>query len=137
MSSSSLKQLKRFILVGTATVLIDFLIYRILVVPLDPPLSKAISFLAGSFFAYQFNRKWTFQAGNTSLFQVIVFAFVYCSSLVFNVVANSAILNSLPSLLPGRLALAFLAATVISASLNFLGMKLLVFRRKKCDLQSR
>ena len=137
MSSSSLKQLKRFILVGTATVLIDFLIYRILVVPLDPPLSKAISFLAGSFFAYQFNRKWTFQAGNTNLFQVIVFAFVYCSSLVFNVVANSAILNSLPSLLPGRLALAFLAATVISASLNFLGMKLLVFRRKKCDLQSR
>lgn len=130
MNLSVRRQLSRFLVIGVFTVLIDLLIYQMLLAFLSAPLAKGISFLSGTFFAYQFNRTWTFQGGNSNIFQVIVFSSVYVVGMGSNVGINTLMLNILPSLLPGRIILSFICATVISASVNFIGMKLLVFNCK-------
>lgn len=125
--TSSRSQLFRFLLVGGSTVLLDLLVYKVLLTGLSPSLAKAISFLCGTVYAYQFNRVWTFKAGSASIPQALKFGLVYGTNLGINVGTNAAMLSLLPSALPWRLNLAFLIATGTSAVLNFLGMKWLVF----------
>lgn len=56
------KELPVFIIVGLLTVLVDFLVYRLLVIfdIANVDLAKAIGFVAGTVFAYFANRFWTF-----------------------------------------------------------------------------
>lgn len=123
----SCKQLLRFALVGGTTVAIDYIVYTFLLNLFSPSLSKAISFLCGSFFAYHLNRTWTFKVGVSNTFQVFRFALIYASSVIINVFANGLILSSFSVPNHWRLSIAFLLATAASAIYNFLGMKLFVF----------
>lgn len=123
-------EILRFLLVGGTTVLIDFVVYRTtMVAGLAPSLAKGLGFLTGTVFAYVANRIWTFDAADqgVSRAQILCFSAVYGGSLVANVAVNGVIL-----MLAGRnetaLAVAFVLATGVSATLNFLGMKLFVFR---------
>ena len=121
----------KFAVVGCSNVLVDLLIYRFLLIWLDVSLAKGLSFCCGTFYAYQLNRKWTFSAGNPSFQQIGKFLGVYGVVLGINVATNTLVLSILPTSLRLRIVLAYLVATALSALLNFLGMKFLVFRKIK------
>ena len=120
---------QRFLLVGTLTVAIDLCFYRLtMFAGLFTGAAKATGFIVGTIFAYFVNRTWTFSAaGSMSLGEITKFAAVYGTALIANVVINAAVLGLVGT---GEVALiiAFLSATAISATLNFFGMKLLVFQ---------
>ena len=125
--STTKKEFGRFLIVGSLTVGIDFIIYSLclwLELPINP--AKAIGFLTGTVFAYVANRSWTFESGADG-HPILRFMAVYLSNLVVNVSINAAIVWLLGE---GKMELlgAFLIATGVSATLNFLGMKYLVFR---------
>ncbi|HEF4780137.1 GtrA family protein [Burkholderia multivorans] len=121
------RELAIFLVVGTLTVLVDFLGYRGLVRLglFDVDIAKGISFVLGTAFAYFANRLWTF--GHTAHAPGTAWRFivVYACTLTANVVVNAAMLRVIDSF---AVQLAFLIATGISASLNFIGMKWFVFR---------
>lgn len=132
------KEIIRFLVVGFTTVAIDYLSYRLLI-PLGVgyALAKATSFIIGTLFAYFANRFWTFggQESHPAPGSVLRFGVLYATTLLCNVAANSvllAIFTGYALAIQG----AFVAATAISATLNFLGMKYFVFRPQVPDPQS-
>ena len=121
----------RFLIVGSTTVLIDLICYFILIyVGFETSISKCISFSVGTIFAYFANRKYTFKSSVGGLFRFTVFILLYLSTLVVNVASNEIVLK-LTSQIIGSLMIAFLIATSLSATLNFIGMKYIVFNIQK------
>ena len=122
------RQIGTFILVGCTTVLIDFLVYQSLLLrdSLAVEIAKGGGFVVGTCFAYFANRAWTFRNQKSSRFSIWKFLILYPITLVINVAVNSAGLAVLPD---GKIEIyvAFGFATMVSASLNFVGMKYLVF----------
>jgi putative flippase GtrA len=122
--------LSRFIVVGITTVLIDLGFYLILnYFIFDTTLSKGVSFTIGALFSYFANKNFTFNSSKRGLLRFLFFSALYVSTLIANVVSNSIVLNSL-SQINYSLIIAFLIATTISATLNFLGMKYFIFSSK-------
>lgn len=158
------RELAIFLVVGTLTVMIDFLTYRGLIWTqlLGVDSAKGIGFLTGTVFAYFANRFWTFGHKVHAVGSAWRFIFVYSLTLAANVLVNSFLITWLSGnvsvLLEGLIAtnklvsaynpiyhetniilgeitskeagiqIAFLVATVTSATLNFIGMKLFVFK---------
>lgn len=123
------RELAVFLVVGSLTVLIDFLTYRGLVwtgwMTVDQ--AKAVGFLTGTLFAYFANKVWTFGHQEHASGSVWRFVLLYAITLGANVLVNAGCL-ALLSTLSIAVPVAFLIATGISAVLNFLGMKLFVFK---------
>lgn len=117
-----------FAFVGSLTVVLDFVIYRglVLTMPVDVVFAKAVGFLSGTIFAYFANRFWTFgqrQSSNEQLWRFILLYMITCG---INVLVNTAalfILDTVSFAVP----VAFILATGISATLNFVGMKFFIF----------
>lgn len=126
------RELPLFLIVGSLSVLIDFATYRALiwtaVVGVD--IAKGSSFLVGTVFAYFANRFWTFGHTSYQAGSPWRFGFLYLITLGANVLVNAVVLKLLADV-RAAVQLAFLAATVISASLNFLGMKGFVFKASR------
>lgn len=123
------RELSIFLIVGALTVLVDFASYRGLVLLrlMGTDLAKAAGFLTGTLFAYFANRFWTFGHTSHPPGSVWRFAILYASTLGANVLINSFALKLLADVM-GSMQLAFLLATGVSASLNFVGMKFFVFK---------
>lgn len=122
------RELGIFLLVGSLTVFVDFLTYRGLIwAGLGINGAKAAGFLLGTIFSYFANRFWTF--GNTlhAAGSAQRFIMLYGATLAANLVINSTALRALGDMKLALL-LSFLLATFVSATLNFVGMKLFVFR---------
>lgn len=122
------QQLQRFLIVGFATVVIDFATYRLLLY-LDAPtaIAKALGFITGTIFAYFSNKLWTFDRAKGGAYVFFIFIVLYVTTLIINVGVNSGVIAVL-----GEeelfLAFAFLMATGTSATLNFIGMQMIVFK---------
>lgn len=132
--SSSIKKLwgssevSRFIVVGGSTVIIDLISYTVLLLfGFNSFYSKGFSFSFGATFAYFANLKVTFRRNNYGIRQFISFIFLYLLTLGVNVVTNELILNKFDTKIT-TIIIAFLVATLISAILNFLGMKFIIFK---------
>ena len=125
------RELSKVLIVGFLTVLVDFLTYRGLdwteLTGVD--WAKAIGFITGTVFAYVANRIWTFGDKEHVPGSVWRFCILYASTLVANVFVNAQALAFLIDA-PFAIQIAFLSATGVSATLNFLGMKYFVFRTK-------
>ena len=99
---------------------------------MDAPteVAKGIGFTTGTIFAYFANRLWTFAGAKGGRTVFAMFVGLYVSTLIINVGVNSGVIAFL-----GEeelfLTLAFLTATGASATLNFIGMRLIVFRSKR------
>ena len=65
----------------------------------------------------------------------MIFFFLYVTTLLINVAINTLALAVLDTML-GSVQLAFLIATAVSATMNFIGMKLLVFKKSLSDKTS-
>ena len=124
-------EVARFLIVGGTTVLIDLICYFILIyIGFDTSLSKGVSFSVGTVFAYFANRNYTFQSSMGGFVRFTVFTLLYLSTLLVNVASNEIILK-FTSHINGSLMISFLIATSLSATLNFIGMKYIVFKGKK------
>jgi putative flippase GtrA len=123
------RELAVFLVVGSLTVLIDFLTYRGLVWTgwMSVDLAKAAGFLTGTLFAYFANKVWTFGHKEHAPGSVWRFVLLYAITLGANVLVNAGCLELL-STMSIAVPVAFLIATGVSAVLNFLGMKLFVFK---------
>ena len=123
------RELAIFLIVGVSTVLIDFISYRGLIgfQVMEVDMAKAAGFLVGTLFAYFANRFWTFGHNPHVPGSVWRFSALYASTLGANVLTNALVLKLLADMAIA-IQLAFLLATGVSACLNFLGMKLFVFK---------
>src|SRR5690606_41917486 len=114
---------------GSLTVLVDLGFYTLLnflgVSSFD--INKAISFIIGTLFAYVANRFWTFSHTNAPG-KLHYFFLLYLSSLVVNVTANGILIRIFGEIEPW-IFIAFIIATGMSAVMNFLGMKFIVFKK--------
>jgi len=119
------------LIVGITTVALDFAVYRLFLF-LDTPTApaKAAGFIAGTIFAYFANRLWTFDRAKGGRNVFAMFMGLYLTTLLINVGVNSGVILILgeSELLLG---LAFLMATGTSATLNFVGMRMIVFRNER------
>jgi putative flippase GtrA len=135
MTTAIKRELRIFIIVGLMTVAIDFAFYRSLLhLPLfgteNLNLAKGISFISGTLFAYIANRFWTFNQQPICSGSFSRFIAVYVLGLAANIAVNYlaiTYLNVFFGTSEYNIILAFLLATSISASLNFIGMKYFVF----------
>lgn len=125
------RELSVFLIVGVLAVVIDFSAYRGLLHAgvKEIELAKAAGFFVGTLFAYFANRYWTFGHAQHQAGSVWRFVMLYASTLAANVFVNSMMLALLQDA-TGALQLAFFVATAVSASLNFIGMKIFVFKHK-------
>ncbi|MEX2187082.1 MAG: GtrA family protein [Pirellulales bacterium] len=121
------KQLLRFLVVGSTSVAVDFAAYRMLAAGLPSrDIAKAVSYLAGVVVGFFGNKWWTFESARRSATEPISYLALYAATLAVNVACNRAALVVLGE---NGGAWAFLFATGITTVLNFLGMKLVTFRR--------
>tara|TARA_B100000575_G_scaffold10020_1_gene7381 strand:- start:6424 stop:6828 length:405 start_codon:yes stop_codon:yes gene_type:complete len=123
-------KLFRFLIIGSLTVIIDFILYSILyLIGFSSLISKSLGFISGTIFAYFANRSLTFKSNKKGLFIFINFLLLYILSLFMNVVINEAMLDFY---LFGKLnyLISFIVATGFSATLNFMVMNFILFKKK-------
>lgn len=118
-----------FIVIGLLSTLINYAIYVWLIYEsLLPELSKLLGFTSGMIFAFFGNKYFTFNDNRKSYKISFNFIMVYSIGALFDVSANEISLSVFSELSIKR-ELAFIIATSISATTNFLGMKFLVFNK--------
>ncbi len=119
----------RFLLVGSTTVLIDFVIYLflMLVLGLETEVSKGIGFSSGALFAYFANRGFTFNSSTKGFFAFSLFWVLYITTLTVNIFTNELGLSIFGEEGFG-IGLSLFIATGLSTLLNYFGMKYMVFR---------
>lgn len=124
-----LTQIRRFLIVGTLTVGLDYVLYALLLlIDVPVPVAKGTSFLIATVCAYLLNRSWTFQATGGAIVAVR-FTALYGAALGLNVAVNSLALWLLPET-TWRVQIAFLIAQLCSSTFNFVGMRSVVFSRR-------
>ncbi len=123
------RELAIFLVVGILTVIVDFVTYRGLVWlgVMEVDMAKGAGFLTGTVFAYFANRHWTFGSKSSVASSAWRFVILYACTLGANVLVNAFALKVFTGF-SVAVQLAFLMATGVSACLNFIGMKLFVFR---------
>ncbi len=119
------RELGTFLIIGSLSVAIDFCTYHagLRFAQLDASFAKALGFIAGATFSYFANKRWTFGYPTARRGSAQRFIVLYGVTLAANVMINSIALDHLASY-----RWAFVVATATSTILNFLGMKLLVFK---------
>ena len=136
------KQVIKFALIGILAVVVDLICYYILLNVLPEKLfsimsneafAKAVSFICGMTVTYTLNKLWTWKQNYRSQKRLVKFSFLYGLSLILNVGANSVLLFMLHEYeslfdLPNKYFIAFVGATGVSASINFIGQKFWVFK---------
>jgi putative flippase GtrA len=121
-------QVGRFLIVGITTVLVDLIIYLLLLFfDFETGLAKALSFSSGAIFAYYANRSYTFQSKRKGLLRFILFSALYILTLTINVGVNGSALSALGAT-QFFIIFSFLIATTLSAVINYIGMKYIIFR---------
>lgn len=126
-------QIARFGATGLANVGVDLSVYAgLLFLGAAIPAAKAVAFVCGATFAYFANKNWTFRAGKGNAKQFAAFAALYGVSMAVNVGANSAIIALLGDTLAGK-SVAYCGALVLSATMNFVGMREILLVRGRAD----
>ena len=133
MKNKKNEELIKYLIVGFSTVLVDFLVYKLLIKFVVIYLSKTISFLSGTFWSYQLNRTWTFKSGKPKISQFIKYLIIHITSLVLNVFINSLMLKTFSKNYFLSFEVSFFIATLTSAIYNFLLIKILIFNNTKTE----
>jgi putative flippase GtrA len=121
-------QLIKFGLVGFLNTAVDFAIFTLLTAAagLGSTISHIISYTCGVLNSYFFNRTWTFKLkSKVHLMEFFMFLLVNLASLGL----STLVLNYLETGANLSLYLAKAGATICSMAINFVGSKLLVFKK--------
>jgi len=125
------KQIRRFIVIGVASVLTDFAVYTLLTrAGLLWDVSKGVSYVSGMVVGFIGNKLWTFQSARRSPAEPITYILLYTTTLGVNVLVNRLVILVVGAWLATGVVkgLAFLVATGVTTVLNFVGMKWITFR---------
>ena len=118
----------RFLFVGSSTVIIDFIIYSILyLIGFDSKISKSLGFISGTIYAYYMNKNITFKSNKRGTKVFFSFVTLYIFSLILNVYINETLL-SWNYFANYTYFLSFIIATIISATVNYSVMNLIIFK---------
>jgi putative flippase GtrA len=129
--SALIGQVARFGVAGLANVGVDLSVYSALLFWGAPIwVSKAIAFICGTAFAYWANKTWTFRAGRGNAKQFSAVAALYSVSMALNVGVNSLVIAMMDDGAFGR-AVAYCCALVLSAAINFFGMREIFLRKQR------
>lgn len=125
----SKKPIFRFLIAGSATVAVDAIAYSALLsAGLSIDAAKGMGLVFATIFAYLVNRNWTFRAGNGGIGQFGLFLVLYMGAIALNVAVNRLAVDQFGTL-PQQLAIAWFLATASSSTLNYIGMRWIVFRQ--------
>lgn len=120
------KELLRFLVAGSCSVITDALVYWFLgEVGWNVSVAKLISFISGSIVGFVINKLWTFESKGQLHTEMLKYVLLYTTTIVLNVWSNHLVLD-----LTGLWWFAFLFATGLSTVCNFLGMKFFVFHKR-------
>lgn len=122
----------RFAVVGILATAVDLVIYSLSLYFSDSNywLAKSLGFLAGTVFGFLINRSWTFSDKGHFMKSISKYIALYSGTLLINVTANSLVILSLGSSFLGK-SIAFLSATALSATINYIVMKRFIFTDAK------
>jgi putative flippase GtrA len=125
-------QFSSFILGGLVAVIIDWGAYFVLAhfYGISPSISKPISFLIGTVFAFYYNGIFSFQS-NLGKGQFIRHLILYAFSMSLNLIVFTLSMKFGPTYLVPKSLLGLGLATSISMTINFVGMRNWVFRSKE------
>ena len=122
-------QAKRFLSVGIATVLLDYLVYVTLVYLFGlNEWFKAFSFGFGALFSFVCNSYFTFSQSRLHVGKLFKFILTYYVSMNVNLFINSISLKSISLPIAYAITVAFFLATSASAVVNFLMLKYFVYK---------
>jgi putative flippase GtrA len=132
MKSSVLSELKKFLAVGMIAVSLDWGIYVALTnfVGVGVVLSKSLSYMIGSMFAFIANSSLVFQS-DLALLNFLKHLFPYTFSLLANTLVFAFLKSNFSFDSPIILVAALLTATFVSTVINFMGMRFWVFNNKR------
>lgn len=119
------REITHFIIGGGSAVLIDFIIYKLLLLSsVDIFIAKSFSFFCGATVGFIINKLWTFQSSEFKKKEIRNYIILYLCSATIN-----ALINKVTILAMGIEIVAFLLATMVSTIINFLGQKYFVFEK--------
>ena len=125
MSRIKIKEVLRFLVGGGTAVVVDFCIYRLLLLfSWNMDIAKMISFICGAGVGFIINKFWTFERKRFVIKEVLKYVALYTCTGVINAIVNRCTLSIINIQIVG-----FLVATGVSTVLNFLGQKYVVFER--------
>lgn len=123
----SIKEMLKFLVGGGSAVIIDFVVYRVLLLSGgDIVWSKGVSYVSGAIVGFIINKLWTFQSKGFSEREIGRYILLYIVSACLNTGVNKVTLHFVDITL-----VAFLFATGASTVMNFLGQKFFVFVKEK------
>ena len=104
---------------------IDFISYKFYYhsLSLDINNSKRFSYLTGALFSFVLNKTITFRSSKKNIQEPILFILLYALSFILNSFTHSFSHKHFSGNIP------FYSATVVSVLINYLGQKLIVFRK--------
>jgi putative flippase GtrA len=132
MKNSLLLELKKFLAVGMIAVSLDWGIYLALVnfLGLGAVLSKCLSYILGTMFAFVANGRLVFQSDLVPV-NFLKHLLLYTFSLLANTLVFAFLKSNFSFDSPMILGAALLAATFVSTLINFMGMRFWVFNNKR------
>ena len=125
-----IRQLFFFLIAGILAVYIDYTVYQITLNILGTFLSKIFGFYSGVILSFLINSSYTFRKKDKSLFSsnyFLRYIFFLTISMFLNAIVNYYLLNTFYGF-PNITFLAFLIATFLSMTFNFIVVKLIVFK---------
>ena len=123
-----IREFYRFIVVGLFSTIINYLFFYILFETLDINylVSSAFGYIAGTFFGYGFNRKWTFKVKKyKKRSEIISYFSVYMASLLISLLFLDLLVN-IAGLDPK---IANILTIGLSTCTNYIGVKKIVFNK--------
>ena len=120
------RQLMSYSMIGIISLLIDIIVYVLLsdVFLISKSLSKIISFILASVNSFLGNKIFTFKHKSYNFLEPMKFILLYAVSLIVNSSMHDFFLNVFDGFLP------FIIASIVSITINFIGQKLWVFKKK-------
>ena len=114
----------RFLITGGSSTLIDFIIYYFLSVKINISVSKMISMFCACIYSFFINKNWTFSFKG-KMDKVLVLKYIISQAL--NIIINTFV-NTLVYNISEMKILAFIVATGIAMTFNYLFQNYIVFK---------
>lgn len=114
----------KFCITGGSSTLIDYCIYMLLSVHLNPNIAKIISMFIAAVYSFFINKKWTFQNNERmNLIMILKYAVCQIVNIFVNVNVNCIFLK-----ITEIKTVAFIIATGMAMVVNYLIQRIVVFR---------
>lgn len=121
-----IKQFILFLIIGGIAFFIDLGLYVLSLNYVKHFYAKLFSFILATCFTYIMNKFFTFKIKNLNIMETLKFIVLYCISSYINALINEKIFLS-----TNNLKIAFIAATISCLFINFFGLRLFVFNKKR------